>query len=268
MAFTKSIIRKEDSSNIVFDYKTRDFPLVTSPSASSFVAASSSGQPSDFELNPHVAQKSGIAKLQKDSFEAKIEEQALIQLKQVEEKAYKEAYDLGLIEGAENAFKEKQAVLTERVKHLDDFLVTLETLKQKILADHEAHIMKMIYAVASRIAMREIKTDPSSILPVVEQVIKDTQSDERLTVRISAEDAAFLESVKEKLGRTAESLRRVQLEVTEGIASGGCLLESNYGSIDATVEMRVERAWETLSERLPAPEQRTPTDGNSGESKS
>ena len=265
MASPKSVVKKESSSNVVFDFKAREFPLMIGVSAKSFVAGTSLVS-TDFQLNPLAAEQSGIAKLQRDALNDKIEEEALQQLKFVQEKAYKAAHELGLSEGREIAFKEYKAKLEEKINNVDNLLKLFNEMKTKLAADHESHLVQMVYHFASRIAMREIKQDPSSILSVVQKVVADAQSDEQLMIRVSPSDLEFLEEVRSKTGKAAEVLKRVKLDATEGITPGGCLLESNYGSIDATVEMRVQRAWEALVESLPKQEQRslakTPDDTN------
>lgn len=263
MSIFKAIVKKEKSADVVFDFKAREFPLVIGPSASQFVAGTVEKH-TDFKINPLAAEQSGIAQLQRDALNDRIEEEALQQLKAVQEKAYKEAYELGLTEGREQALQEQREVLAQKIAHFDEILRTLEGMKTKIVADHEAHILRMIHELACRIAMREIKADPASILPVVLEVVADAQSDEQLTIHMTPEDAAFLEKTREKTGKTAEILRRVKFETSEAITGGGCYLESNYGSIDATIEMRVNRAWETLNERLPRAEVRSPQSSGDG----
>jgi flagellar assembly protein FliH len=265
MSMLKTIVKKGQSADVVFDFKAKDFPLRPSAVASEFISGQAKST-SDFQINPLAAEQAGIAKLQRDAMNDRVEEEALKQLKSVEEKAYKEAFELGLVEGREQAFQEKKQLLHEKIQHMDEIMAMLEGLKTKVVADHEAHIIRLIFEIASRIAMREIKQDPTSILPVILQVVQDAQSEEQITVRLSQDDFLFLEKMREKTGKTAEALRRVRLEAAEGVRSGGCLLESNYGSIDATVETRVSRAWEALEARAPHVDQRTTKkgDGNNG----
>lgn len=261
MASPKSILKKETASNVVFDFQPREFPMVVHPSASSFVSAPAF-QSTDFQLNPLAAEQSGIARLRRDALNDKIEEEALLQLKSVQEKAYREAYELGLTEGRDQAFQAQNQILDQKVKDLDSILALFNDLKSRLVADHEVHLIDMVYRLASRIAMREIKKDPDSILPVISKIVADAQSDEQVTIHLSKSDFEFVEEVRVKTGKAADELRRVKLEVQDNITPGGCYLESNYGSIDATVEMRVQRAWDALEDRLPQAEQRSKGSGD------
>lgn len=259
----KTIISKSEAKNVVFDYKAREIPLVVSEPAKNFVSTQDT-QSSDFKLNTLIAEQAGIAQLQRDAQNDRIEEQVFTQLKEIQEKAYQEAYQLGRDEGREQALKERRESLDRSTSQLEKILQQLEILKRQVLADHESQIMQVVSHLASRIAMREVAADRARILPVILQVIEEAQADEQLLVRLAPEDAAFIEEAKSGQGKLAESLRRVRLEPTDGMTPGGCRLESNYGTIDATLEVRVERAVESLISRLPPAEQRTPSSSGEG----
>jgi flagellar assembly protein FliH len=77
------------------------------------------------------------------------------------------------------------------------------------------------------------------------------QSDEQLSVRLSPEDLKFLEELQQKSNDKIESLERVKFIADEAVKPGGCLIESEYGTVDATIEERVERTWATLQSRIP-----------------
>ena len=50
--------------------------------------------------------------------------------------------------------------------------------------------------------------------------------------------------------RIFEFLKKIRLEGVEGISEGGCIVETNYGQIDARFEQRVEKLWEAVSESI------------------
>ena len=77
------------------------------------------------------------------------------------------------------------------------------------------------------------------------------QSDEKVTVRVSIADLKFIESVRDRLGKEFEVLKRVQLESSDEISNGGCVVETNYGDVNATLEQRFQSMWNSISEKLP-----------------
>lgn len=244
------IVKSNTSNNIVFDFQPKVFPLIISAQANDFVT-SQKNESSDFKISDIVSAQTGIAKLQRQGLEDKMEELVLQRLKDVEEKAYQEAYDLGMVEGQEKAFAEKKAEIDQKLQSLDGLLRLFEELKQRFLAENERQIVELLVQIAGRIALREIQEDPQSIFRTLEMVLADVHRDEEVTVYLSASDLATIESFRQKGGKKAEELKRIKLEVSEGVTAGGCLVESHYGHIDATIEQRVDRVLLSMRERTP-----------------
>lgn len=246
----REIIRKGEMDSVILDYVPKEFPTVVTTSASSFVSAQESHS-SDFKISELVADQVGISELQRKSIENKIEEMALDRLKIVEEKAYREAYDLGLIEGTAKAFEERKAEFDEQIQQMEELLNGFQFIKDKLLAENEATFMRMVHEIASKIAMKAISEDEHLIIDVMKKVVNEIQSEDQVTVKISPEDIMFVESYKEKTGRNFDFLQRLKLEASDNVARGGCQVETNSGSIDATVRQRVNKAWKIIEDRLP-----------------
>lgn len=251
----KSILTKEEADKIAVAFTPRKFPLAITAAASDFVALQAqqteSGFQPSFRIDRIVADQTGVAELERLSIEEKVEREALARLKDLQEEAYQQAYQLGLDEGREQAFQEQKAVLEEKVRHLDEVLNAIIDLKTQLVTFNETHIMKLVYYLARRIALDEIAEKPEVILPVLRQAISGAQADETITVYLSPSDLEFVEQTKEKLGKDFESLKKARLEASEEIQSGGCVVETNYGDVDATVEQRLEKLWTNLAEKLP-----------------
>lgn len=251
----KSVFTKEEAEKIAVAFTPRKFPLAITPAASGFVALQAEQtergfQPS-FRIDRIVAEQTGVAELERLSIEEKVEREALSRLKNIQEEAYQQAYQLGLDEGREQAFQEQKAVLDEKISHLDELLNSVNNLKSELASYNESHIMKLVYYLARRIAMAEIEEKPDVVLPVLRQAIQGAQGDESITVYLSPSDFEFVEGLKDKLGKDFEALRSAKLEASDQIKSGGCVVETNYGDVDATIEKRLEKLWNALAEKLP-----------------
>lgn len=246
-----SVLDKEDAEKIVVSYTPRKFPQVISPVAKEFVSHQTTKMKSNFRIDPLNAVYTGVAELERISIEQQVEQLALEKLKQIQEDGYQEAYQLGLDEGRERAFSEHKADLQEKLLHFDEILAKITTLKTELASANEAHLMKLLFFMASRVAMDEIRSRPETIVSAMRQAVESAQSEEKITARVSKSDFAFIQGATEKLGKELEFTRRLKLEESDVIAPGGCIIETNYGSVDATVERRVEKLWEAISEKIP-----------------
>ena len=251
----KIVLSKEEADRVAVVYSPRKFPTTIQPAAREFVSlqvtrAEEGAEPS-FRIDKIVADQTGIAELERLSIEEKVEREALSRVKDLQEQAYQEGYQLGFDEGRETAFVEKKAELARSLDRLSALIASIERLKTDLIACNETQIMRLVYEMAKRIAMNEISARPDAVLEVMKQAVESAQSDETITIRVSPEDYKFIESVKEKLGKDFDFLQKSKLEASEEITHGGCVIETNYGAVNATVEQRVSKLWETLSEKLP-----------------
>lgn len=257
MPLDKNIIKAQTAAATTFDYKPRDINLDASTSAKSFVndVAFTS---TDFKIAELIAKQAGILQLEDDARQDAINSQVLERFKEVEEKAYKEGYDLGLVEGTEKAFSDTKAELLEKQSALEELLRQVENQKSRILVDNEEVLIRLVYLTANKMALRDLEENREAVLEILKSVMGEIQADERVVVQISKQDLDFITHIQEKSGQKIESLERVKFVVNENIKPGGCKIETEFGSVDATVDERLERTWQTLQSRIPrnTPEQK------------
>ena len=261
---TRSVLSQEEADKVVVAYQPRKFPAVITPAASDFMAYQSqkleSGKPSSFRVDALVAQQTGMAELERASIDVRVEQEAIARLKEIQEAAYQEAYRIGLDEGREKAFVEQNAVLNEKLDRFEEIIRSVETLKADLLSSNETHIMNLIFSMARKMLMDEVSSRREVILSVVQQALMSAQSEENITIRVSPADFQFIDQIKEKLSKDFDALKRSKVEAAEGVSDGGCIITTNYGSVNATIEQRVEKLWASISEKLPRVNQALATD--------
>jgi flagellar assembly protein FliH len=250
MAMEKSIIKSSTAAKTTFEYKPRELGAEPSGIAKSFVNEDSF-RSTDFKISELIAEQVGISQLESDAHQDKINSQVLEKLKEVQEQAYQEGYQLGLIEGTEKAFVESKANLLDRLQSLEKLLKRVEDLKTRLLIDNEAGLIQLVFHTAKKIAMRDLQENQQAVVEILKNVIGEIQENERVTVYLSSQDLEFLETLQQKSGQKIESLQRVKFSADSSLTSGGCKIETDYGSVNATVEERVERTWQTLQARVP-----------------
>lgn len=245
-----SVLKKEFADKYVFKHQAKPITIETTKVAKDFVNLQNSSD-SGFQIAEVVAEQAGVEALRKQNIEAQVEETVLARLKDIEEQAYKKAFELGMIEGADKAFNEKRAEFELHLQRLDQIFLLLDNLKLEMVKMNEEEMMKFLHILASRIAMREITLDKQPLLEMITQVTADVQSAETVNVRLNPSDLQFIEDLRAKDIKTAEKMNRMKFHADTTISPGGCIAETNYGSIDGTIEQRIEKAWTLLEAKLP-----------------
>ncbi len=243
--------RSEDakSDELVKEFTPRIFSLNKSEANAMHLAEKKSG--SDFVMSDIVKKISGIEAIEKKNEQDVIDRRVDEKMTELKKQAYDEAYQMGLADGFKSATEQK---LNEINKAMDDFQVlvnSIHTIKADLVHQNEAHILTTIFRIAEKIAYGHIAENPDLVLPVIKESIELAQSDDEVTILVSPEQIDFIENLKKESHREFDFLKNVRLQPSNTILSGGCIVETNYGIIDAQVQTRIEKIWTDLSQALP-----------------
>ena len=245
------IIQKgEEGINSILDYKVQEIGEKVTSTAKEFVSQQKQSSTA-FKVSEVVSQITGLKEVERTAVEERIEEKALDHLKAIQEDAYKEAYALGQEEGRKEALARTEVEIKAGLDRFVDFLKKIESLKSDILAQNEAQLMDIVFFIASQIAMDEIKNKDDRIISVLKESMKSAQVDENILIRMSKEDYEEFQKLKDSLPKEIEYLKDASIEPQDDITPGGCIIETNFGVIDATLEERVKKVWETITDKKP-----------------
>lgn len=255
-----SNIVKNDQSNIeqvdvtVLNYTPRQFKLATSESALEYLKEKAQG--SDFTLSDVMRKTTGIEEIERLSEEQKIEEKVLNRISLLQEEAYKKAYELGFEEGTKKAIEDKTAELSSKSQELTTLLLNLNKIKEEMVNQNEAHIIKMVYEIASKLAFDHVNEHQDVVLKLIKKSIEESQADENVNVLVANEQFEFLDKIKQTENNENEFLKKVKFVGSDTVSVGSCVVETNYGVIDARIEERISKLWTEF--KLATPKVKSP----------
>ncbi len=245
------ILKADQSHGQVLNYQAQAIKHDAPQQALVFVHNETEDKKREFELNTLVSQNIGVEEIEKKSFREHIESEVLKKLQEVQEKAYKEAYDLGLQDGRKQAFDEANAEIKINLDSIAAVLNEIQEIKKVLTAQNESAIVRTIFSCAKAISLKEIQEDKYAIKDVFVAAIENAQTDEKVIVRVSPQDFDFVEKLKGDPNPQYDKLRNIRLEADQSVSSGGCVIETNYGVIDASIEERVSKCWKILESKVP-----------------
>lgn len=209
-------------------------------------------QNQDFRVAEVVRNFTGLAELEVKRIESEIEKRALEELKSVQEQAYSEAFDLGMSEGRRQAFATHSDEIEKRILELDKLVRSIRDSKIHFFNSNENQLMKMVYYLATRLAMFEISENKNhAIQNVLKECIVAAHGDETVRVTVSPEQFDFLETLQKERQRELDFLKVVEFTPQDGITSGGCIITTNYSEVDARVEERIKKLWDEVRDSIP-----------------
>jgi type III secretion protein L len=154
---------------------------------------------------------------------------------EVKENAFQEGYEEGLKQWAE---------------HLVEFEKKLEDLHKEM----QQAIIPIALKAAKKIVGREIELSENTIVDIVASNLKAVSQHKKITIYVNKKELDILEKNKPRLRELFENLESLSIRLRDDIASGGCVIETEIGIINAQMEHRwrvLEKAFEALLKTAP-----------------
>ncbi len=150
--------------------------------------------------------------------------------------AREEAYEVGRRAGLEAG----KAEIDAQVLALQGVLADLGTARQTVFEQCITDVAKATVEISRRVVGRELSVGVGDLEALVKDILDELRGGDEIVVHIAPEDDRFLRdgypSLLAHVGRDA-SLR---IEATANVTPGGVLVETSFGTVDATVESRFD----------------------------
>lgn len=161
-----------------------------------------------------------------------------------------EAFEKGHKEGVELGKRESSAEVSALLNALKDCTKQLTDARNEFYSKAEKEMVDLIILICSEILVREIKEDNNVIIEVIRKAAAELHSKQSVTIRMNKADVDIALSMRDTLLQEMESLESVEFVSDNSIVPGGCLMKTNIGMIDATVEGRLADIHRNLKSRL------------------
>jgi flagellar assembly protein FliH len=151
---------------------------------------------------------------------------------------YAEGYSLGQEAAraeAASSLQSAQAMISE-----------LADWRERVISQSEETIIDMIRQIATLMFGSGIQLDKDALQTYLSEVVENTRSLGDLNIFLNPDDFTRLESTwAERQAQIRGS--RVRVTGSATVLPGGCLIKSQMGSVDASVETKLAAVLETLS---------------------
>ncbi len=124
----------------------------------------------------------------------------------------------------------------------------INDLHTNLLEQSRGDTINLIMALSKKIINRELNTDREAIVRTLQQAIEISLDSSEYEISLNPDDLAIVENMQEDFNQRTGRLKQIYLKTDSSISRGGCRLESNICTVDATIEAQMESAREFLEE--------------------
>jgi type III secretion protein L len=118
-----------------------------------------------------------------------------------------------------------------------ELLVQSRYQSEKVLRDSESQIVDMIMQIAEKIIGREI--EQGAVSDIVKQALKGAVG-QKIIVKLNPEDLIKVREREAELKNMLDRQQTLQLRDDPAVSVGGCLVETEVGTIDAQLGTQLE----------------------------
>jgi len=105
-------------------------------------------------------------------------------------------------------------------------------------------------AIAQKVICREISTDPETVVCVAKEALAKVDDPGKIKIKMNPSDLQFINETKYQLSNLIADADHVTFEAEESIQSGGCIIETELGEIDARIEKQLQAVGESFQRAL------------------
>ena len=155
--------------------------------------------------------------------------------KDLEEQAYISGFEKGEKEGRESSKNRIETLLIS----LDQALLGIDKAKKDLFLISEREAVELALSIAGKIIHQEVSTDRGVVLNVVKAALKKVTKHKKIKIRLNPADLDFMNEVKSQMPGLVDSFDEVIFEGDTSIGDGGCVIDTNFGDIDARIEKQL-----------------------------
>lgn len=155
----------------------------------------------------------------------------------IRQKAHQEAYEKGLRQAQQEIEGDRQAAIQQSQALLEE----ARQSKLKVFRSCEGDIVRLVMAMVKKVIAGELNTNPDIIINILQEAIDFLDRPENITVYVNPQEVENILEVMDKGYLTDIGTNHINMDIKadERVSRGGCLLESDAGSVDAQLETRI-----------------------------
>ena len=168
----------------------------------------------------------------------------------IKEGAFQKGFLEGKKVGFESGAKQAQAVISSLQSTLDQ----LQNIRVEIHKELEQEVTHLALSIAKKIVCHEIKTTRETVACVAREALARVDNPGKIKIKLNPADLKFINDTQSQFARILHNFDHIRFVAEDSIQSGGCLIETDRGDIDARIEKQFEAIEEAFQAQLDEPQ--------------
>ena len=176
-----------------------------------------------------------------------LREKTMAELDEIRSQAEKEGFEKGREEGFESGKQEVERL----VKQLHGMLDKIIEKRNEIIDETETQLVNLVLMIAKKVIKVISENQKNVVINNVIQALRKLKSRGEVLIRVNLEDVELTSEHVKDFMRMVENVRSVTVVEDSTVDKGGCIIESDFGEIDARISSQLAEIEEKILELVP-----------------
>lgn len=167
------------------------------------------------------------------------------------EAAEREAAKKGREAGREEGFREGRAEVERLVARLHVILDRAMEKRGEILEQAEVQVIELVLLVAKKVVKVISENQKSVVVQNIQQALRKLKTKSDVVVRVNLADLELATEHVKDFVAMAENARKMTIVEDTTVDRGGCIIETDFGEIDARISSQLSELEDRILEVAP-----------------
>lgn len=191
--------------------------------------------------------KQGVMELLKDAMD-----KAKRQVTELKANARKEGYDTGFEGGFKKGKESAKEEFSPFLQTTQQLIEELSGFRKEMYDKVEREMIEMVINLTKKVIHFEFSTREDAVQDMIRLAVQSVLDRETMVIKIHPTDKEYAESFRPELHHMFNEIKNITFVAHSGIERGGCVVETNFGVIDARIE-KLEEQLDRILNLSPAP---------------
>ncbi len=226
-----------------------------------FISETDSGAPSfsfdneiqrNFDPTNVKKAKEGVQEIFKDAMD-----RIKVQAEQIKSQAHGEGFAAGQKQGFEEGELFAKQEFTPFLETLEKLVEELSQFRKAMFPKVEREMISMVVQLAKKVIHTELTLREDSIQDVIRLAVQSVLDREKMVIKVNPGDQIHAETYRPELHHLFSEIKNITIEGQSSIERGGCIIETNFGTVDAQLHNLQDQIDRILSIAPPPVEEET-----------
>jgi flagellar assembly protein FliH len=176
-----------------------------------------------------------------------IETKARDSMSQIE----KEAREKGRAEGQEEGYKSGSEEVNRLVEQLHTIITKAIDKRNQIIEDSETQLINMVLLIANKVIKVISENQRNVVINNVIQALRKLKSRGDVVIRVNLADLQLTTDHTRDFMDRIENVKSITVLEDSSVDRGGCIIETDFGQIDARISSQLKDIEERVLEMMP-----------------